>query len=42
MIGYAVKPDGSWRCIDKESMPLSDDETFQEEMPAVTMQEVMP
>ena len=42
MIGYAVKPDGSWRCIDTESMQLADDEIFQEEMPTVTMQEVMP
>ena len=42
MIGYAVKSDGSWRCIDTESMPLNDDETFQEEMPEVTAQEVMP
>ena len=42
MIGYAVKPDGSWRCVDTETMPLSNDETFHEEEPAVTMQEVMP
>ena len=42
MIGYAVKQDGSWRCIDTESMPLNDGETFQEEMPEVTAQEVMP
>ena len=42
MIGYAVKGDGSWRCVDTESMPLDDDETLQEVAPAVTMQEVMP
>ena len=36
MIGYAVKQDGSWRCIDTESMPLDVDETFQTEKPPET------
>lgn len=29
MIGYAVKPDGAWRCVDTETMPLDADEEFQ-------------
>ena len=33
MIGYAVKPDGSWRCIDTDIMRLNDDELFQSEQP---------
>ena len=36
MIGYAVKQHGSWRCIDTESMPLDDGETFQAEKPPET------
>lgn len=33
MTGYAVKQDGSWRCIDTDTMPLAADETFQEMQP---------
>ena len=36
MIGQAVKPDGSWRCINIEAMPLAPDEIFQEEQPPET------
>ena len=36
MIGYAVKQDGSWRCIDSETMPLTEGETFQTEKPTET------
>ena len=36
MIGYAVKEDGSWRCVDTETMPLDADEAFQEENPPET------
>lgn len=35
MIGYACKPDGSWRCINIETMPLEPDEVFQEEQPRI-------
>ena len=39
MIGYAVKSDGSWRCIDIETMPLEPDEVFQEEQPSIIHKE---
>ena len=39
MIGYAVKPDGSWRCIDIDTMPLEPDEVFQEVQPPIINKE---
>lgn len=33
MIGYAVKQNGSWRCVDTDRMQLEDDEVFQEIQP---------
>ena len=39
MVGYAVKSDGSWRCIDTDTMELKNDETLQLEQPTVTILE---
>ena len=41
MIGYAVKPDGSWRCVDTETMPMLDGEEFQAVEPPATGQGVL-
>ena len=40
MIGYAVKPEGSWRCVDTDAMELEKDETFVLEQPPTTEYEV--
>lgn len=40
MVGYAVKTDGSWRCVDTDSMGLENDEVFVLEQPPITEPEV--
>ena len=40
MIGYAVKADGSWCCIDIDTMPLEPNEVFQDVKPPIINKEL--